>query len=392
MRQPFRQAGRAAACIRRLERQLDPLRALAYGHGESSLLRQDERLAGIVNTITPFDALSSVLGRLGAKPDTGASAPRLYRRGLGAAVANYVSASGGEHETTTYSIAKVARPLPAAAGARAQSNFRKAPVQAGGHSFPSAASRVSAELPPAASAFIGARSSRQHQPLPVRDTAAAPPTRAVPFQPEITPQPQPGMLTAQQASAILAGRMQTVATRSAWSAPIRIANPSDAPNESQTRTAATGGAWSAPGRIASHSDAPSELQPRTAATRDATSSPSRIANHSAAPDESQAAAMPASSPAERAPGPHVSTAPSIHRPAASTASPARGLRRLAAMATESLDQPDPNQPAARPGSTHAASSTGNPAAPPDLRLDLELERILRDEAARYGIGPEGILG
>jgi len=132
---------------------------------------------------------------------------------------------------------------------------------------------------------------------------------------------------------------------------------------------------------------------QTAATRNADRAPIRIVDHNDAPNESPTALTSGQTSAGRRSEPHVS-APIRPAVSASTGSPARGLRRLAAMATESLDQTDPELPPARPGSrsTHTASPTGNPAAPPDLRLDLELERILRDEAARYGIGSEGMVG
>ena len=78
----FREAGRAGAFTRRLERSLEPARQAGSASGEWALLRIDERLAGLVGAADPFSSLETVLSRIAVKPAAADEhQPRIVRHG-----------------------------------------------------------------------------------------------------------------------------------------------------------------------------------------------------------------------------------------------------------------------------------------------------------------------
>ena len=87
------------------------------------------------------------------------------------------------------------------------------------------------------------------------------------------------------------------------------------------------------------------------------------ATRSAASSHRPVQAEPA--PGRRAPGPGVATTLS-------------GLRRLAALATDSLDGPNPGAEPVRPSQ-------------PAVSVEEELDRLLRAEALRHGIPTDGVV-
>ena len=67
-RGPFREAGRAAAFMRRLERSLAPARRAVSASADLTLLRIDERLSGLTDPVDVSAALDAVVARLALAP------------------------------------------------------------------------------------------------------------------------------------------------------------------------------------------------------------------------------------------------------------------------------------------------------------------------------------
>ena len=162
-------------------------------------------------------------------------------------------------------------------------------------------------------------------------------------------------INASHATAILSERMRVSNTLEAFRSVVRVAPSAEVDPARPGSTALLGRAW------------PAE-PPATSAP------PFARVFETAPPLESAAADAPAMS--NRV----VEAAPARRRraPAPVVDSTLSGLRRLAALATTSLDDP---RPAVEPV----------PPSAPGVGVEEELDRILRAEALRYGIRADGLV-
>jgi hypothetical protein len=410
-RRLLREAERARAFTRRLERTLEPARHVVSGLPGWTILRADERIASLAGAVDPFERLGPVLARIAKPAEAEEHEARIVRR-LDRGAAAFGGRRGSARTDVVARERRVAPPEHRSAGegasAAAVTLDSAAPFRAEHESAPGAAARAlrrtlegaAVSLPPSqtdpdvAPAFRSARavspvseSRRVPQPgfdIPVLNSttpaaarsvrtvrqaastshAGAPRTASNSPIDAVTPDvesesPAAAGLTAFRAAAILVERLRVSDTLHAFRSVIRVEAATPVEQGRQASTPSVEWMPSPPRpRIESAAPHASSRAARvdagqlTSPPPDATRSSSPRAEHVNAP----------------------SRAPDIATPAGSS-----GLRRLAALATESLEAPQP-----------PAVGAVQPA-PRTLRLEEELDRLLRAEALNHGIDAEGLV-
>jgi hypothetical protein len=375
----LREAARAGACVRRLEVAVERVRAVASEHGEWELLRAETRVAALLGQRDTFAPLASVLERVGSSGGReeqdapairrlgGDAATRDARRGMretmgtSGSVIDPGSASGtseamlgasARHRRTTlaHSRSETARgdSAPRSSLAAADANVR---LEA----------RESVDMPPRPSVGPRSPAGSRHEAIDAtqsdstyatatsqtggaRDGRAA---DAASSPAEIGPAERERYADPAQAAAILASRMRTAALLDAFRAVVLIHDTPEPRTHAPLLQAAVDSNRSL-NRDAAPPDSPWDRPHQQSLELDP-----------AAASEPQARIRSRQLDARIEPRP-------------------TGLRRLAALATESLD--DIGQPVP-------------PVQPtlPSVNLEDQLDRLLRAEAIAHGIDPEGLV-
>jgi hypothetical protein len=367
----FREAGRAAAFVRRLEQSLAPARRAVSASADLTLLRIDARLSGLTDPVDVSSALDAVMARLALAP----AGDHQHESHGGRRVEAGPHACGERRHSMHPDEASPVRRHPArsrrtaageASAALRQSSNAIVPPRNGVVAVserlaaspavvrPRAANAAAAETyragqVPVAGLLAPSPATFHARAVAVRATAGSNGTMA-PAAVNRIPYVSPS-----HATTVLSERMRASNTLEAFRSVVRVAPSAPADQARPGSTAVIG--------------RPLPVEPS------ATSAPAlaRVLE-AAAPLHSAAADAPAMSDRIEE-GAH---ARRRRTPAPVVDSTLSGLRRLAALATASLDDP-------RPGVEPVPPST------PVVGVEEELDRILRAEALRYGIRADGLV-
>lgn len=417
-RSPFRGSLSAAALIGSLERALAPARELtlhSLEHGE--LVRLDTRLSSLLAPAEPFAALTAAASRLPDAPSaTGptidrdfnvASQPSANRPRT--ATRSSLSVAPNHTGTTRSAIsARVERTAPSTpTGTHARAQVHGVPMAQ--RAKPSAVSRLLADSPRALPRERLARAARE---LMAAAARVAPEPVAVPIEKKVG---RSVALDSQQAHAIWQARAERVGLSDAFHSVVQ--RDAVSPRAAANAAAQARASWRARAERVGLSDTFHSIVQRDAAPPRAAAKPAAHAlshasaamNASGAPSAEAAGsafeAPPTSTAGDAASDVRAQSAPvlraasatalqrwlerdrtipsgdPLRRPTPSAAAGASGLRRLAAYASERLDE---SAPALNP----AARAT--PTSPQSALAD-ELDSLLRTELLQSGIDPRSLV-
>jgi hypothetical protein len=346
------QAGCAGAFMRRTERLLEPAQWLTAAKDDLQLLHQDQRLEKIAEIPDPYRRLNGVLARLSASvaPAEQANAGVLRRlpRTLSSNV-NRLAARG---------------PIGSAAFSPSDSVMESQGSDLSANTIPST-SRLEPPrraVTPVIPAYLdgpndGRITSHSSSGEQGTDRASAP-ARSEPSGPWQSPA---------AAAREWRERLNDAVMQRAFQTPVRMGDPGDSPVISHSLMAVT----------TTRSASPVAQQMEHSA--DTGTTDSRRVESPAFPVERDSPNLePQSNPPQRRPLEWPSIASSAACSIEAVPRPTTGLRRLAALATEPLDDPDP-------------APSLNPLRTSPETTSEEFERLLRREAERHGIDLEGAI-
>ena len=367
----FREAGRAAAFMRRLERSLEPARRAVSASADWTILSVDARLAGLTDPVDVSSALDAAMSRLAATPLGDQQETRTAGR-----VETVARASDGRRRQSMPDEVSPPRRLAArsrpTAASHAAAVLRKASttiVPSGHASVAAVSARATAQgafaashaADPMALAPSTIQTSRpgasRPSPLSLRASAGVVSPSAEDSNGTLTPAAVNRIphVRPSQATAILSERMRATNTLDAFRSVVQAVPSTRADRERPALSAALGRSFAA--------EPIATVVPPVV----------RVSGVAPLPQPAAAGAPSVSGRIEDA-----AHAGLRRAPAPMAGSTLSGLRRLAALATTSLDDPRPAVEPVRP-------------SPPVAGVEEELDRILRAEALRYGIGVDGVV-